>query len=322
MIGIYEDSFLDFLKENLDDPVQVKKKNIVCRCPWCEYGKEKDHYHLWISIEAPIFHCFHGGCEQSGRLGKLIRKIQGSDISDKFVDKEKIREAKPIFTDLEESKIILPEIDEHKFSQKAFYLKKRLKFAKQNLENIKGLIFDVDAFIEKNQIPVDPTLFRIREFLHTNFVGFLTRNKHVAIFRNIDEKSDFRYYKLKINDSKFLDYYTISGGNPNSNKIILAEGIFDIFTEQIFDSLNLRKDTRLYASSLSSRFDALAKSIVFDEQIFRLDVVILSDRGVDFKFYKWMKKNNSHIINNMVVYLNKTGKDFNDTPVTPEKYII
>ena len=32
------------------------------------------------------------------------------------------------------------------------------------------------------------------------------------------------------------------------------------------------------------------------------------------------EKYNKHIVDRLTVYYNKTGKDFNDTPVTPIKY--
>ena len=89
MIGIYQDSFKKYLEDNLGS-VRETSKNLIVPCPFCEYGKDKDHYHLYISLEVPIFHCFHGGCEVGGVLGKLMRKIAGHDVSDAFIDKEVI----------------------------------------------------------------------------------------------------------------------------------------------------------------------------------------------------------------------------------------
>ena len=121
----------------------------------------------------------------------------------------------------------------------------------------------------------------------------------------------------QINFPKFLDYYSLPGHSPKSNKIVLAEGIFDIFTEQIYDFLNIKHEIRLYASVLSSKYAELIKSIVYHEQLFRPDVIILSDNGINEEYYKKIKFFNQHIINTLTVYYNKTGKDFNETPVTP-----
>jgi hypothetical protein len=173
-----------------------------------------------------------------------------------------------------------------------------------------------------NDIIVDETLFRLKDYLQSNFVGFLTENNSTVIFRNIDSSHSLRFYKLKIQQSNFLDYYKLPGNNKNSKKIVLAEGIFDIFTEHIFDTLNIKNDVKLYASALSSKYISLVHSIIFHEQVFQPDIIILSDRGIGINYYKKIKKYNKHIINRLEVYYNKTGKDFNDTPVTPIKYAI
>lgn len=323
MIGIYQDNFLDYLKSHLGH-VKVSSKNIIIPCPWCEYNLSKNHYHLYISLEAPIFHCFHAGCEQKGILRKLIRKLEGHDISDKFVDNTQISGKKrKIKIDEESSRNIIkiPDINSKSFKDKEFYIRKRIKFTNIRLEQIKGLVFDINAFIEDNKIPVDEKLFRIRDFLQANFVGFLTENKSTLIMRNIDEKSSFRHFKMKIFDTPFLDYYKIQC-NPNSNTVVLTEGIFNILTEQIFDTIKMKDNIRLYASAHSYSYQSLLRSIVFNEQIFRLDVIILSDQGIDINNYRKMKKYNSHIIDKMTVFYNLTGKDFNENFVSVNKFVI
>jgi hypothetical protein len=158
--------------------------------------------------------------------------------------------------------------------------------------------------------------------LQTNFVGFLTERQSMVLFRNIDESSSFKFYKLGVQNTNFIDYYRLTANNQNSKKIILSEGIFDIFTEYLFDILNLKRETKLYASVLSSKYSSLIKSIVYHEQIFRPDVVILSDSNIPLEEYKKLRYFNDHIINTLEVYYNKTGKDFNDTPITPVKYVV
>lgn len=317
MIGIYQDSFVKYLEDNLGY-TKITAKNIITKCPWCEFGKDKHHYHLYISLEAPIFHCFHGGCEKGGVLAKFLKRVAGHDNSDDFVDKSRVKETKSqkVFKEKEHLNVRVPKMKPSQFPYKELYIRKRLKFANVSLKRIKGLIFDVHEFINMNQIPVDETLFRLRDYLHNNFVGFLTDHGSTVMFRNFDHSHSMKFFKLKVEWQPFLDYYKLFGMDPKSNKIVLAEGIFDIFSEHIYNNLNM-KDIRLYASALSSKFIALIQSIVFHEQIFRPDVVILSDKGIDTDYYKKMKYFNKHIINSLSVYYNKTGKDFNDTPVTP-----
>jgi hypothetical protein len=318
LIGIYQDNFVDYLEDNLGE-VKETSRNLIVPCPWCEFGKEKDHYHLYISLEAPIFHCFHAGCEQGGNLVKFLKKVAGHDVSDAFIDKQKVSEykSKKVFEQKTGTQVILPKIRMGANPSKDLYINKRLKFANIPVTSIKGLIYNVHDFINVNNVTVDETLFKLRDYLHENFVGFLTEHGSNVIFRNIDHSHSMRFFKLKIQQTQFLDYYKLHGNSRKSSKIVLSEGIFDIFSEHIYDTLNIKKDVRLYACALSSKFIGLIQSIVFHEQLFRPDIIILSDRGIEKEYYSKLKYFNKHIINSLTIYYNKTGKDFNDTPVTP-----
>lgn len=319
MIGIYNDSFIDYLRDNLGSEPKITSRNIIVPCCWCEFGKDKDHYHLYISLEAPIFHCFHASCERGGNLVKFLKKVAGHDVSDAFIDKEKVAEykSKKVFEQKTGTQVILPKINRGSYPRKDLYLNKRLMFANIPNTAIKGLIYDVHDFINVNDIPVDATLFKLRDYLHENFIGFLTEHGSTVIFRNVDHSHSMRFFKLKVQWEPFLDYYKLYGSSRKSSKIVLSEGIFDIFSEHIYDTLNIKKDIRLYACALSSKYIGLIQSIVFHEQLFRPDVIILSDRGVDKAYYSKMKYYNKHVINSLSVYYNKTGKDFNENPVTP-----
>ncbi len=326
MIGIYQDNFVDYLEDKLGYTKETSK-NIITKCPFCEYGKDKDHYHMYISLEAPIFHCFHATCEQSGTLRKLLKRIEGHDISDRFIDSEtlnNIKRKREVFVDKDKQlrQIYMPPLDINLFPNKDMYIKRRLRFANIPSTEIKGLVYDVEKFIKQNHIPVDETLFRIQDYLQSNFVGFLTEQGTTVVFRNIDNTHSMRYYKMKIQFSNFLDYYKLSGNNTKSKIIVLAEGIFDIFSEHIYDKLNLKDQVKLYASALSSKYIALIHSVIFNEQIFKPEIIILSDNGIPLDDYKKMKKYNRHIIDKMYVYYNKTGKDFGDASVTPVKYVV
>jgi hypothetical protein len=282
---------------------------------------------MYISLEAPIFHCFHASCEKSGTIRKIMLALEGKDTSDQFIDKtalDNFKKQKTLFVDKDDSirNVIIPPLNTNMFRLKELYMNKRFKFSNIYLENVKGLIFDVYKFLEINKIPISETLFRLQDYLHTNFVGFLTENKSTVVFRNIDNSHSMRYYKLKIQESSFVDYYKLPGGNPNSKRIVLAEGIFDIFSEHIYDYLNIKNDVKLYASVLSSKFSMLLKSIIFYEQIFKPDVVILSDNGIPLYQYKYLYKKYNHLINTIKVYYNKTGKDFGDNKVLPTNVFV
>ena len=320
---IYKNDFKTFLEQNLD-PVKDRPKNFVTRCPFCEMNQnKKKHYHLWISKTAPIFHCF--SCGVGGGLYKLLQKIAGTDVSEKYIDKEQVKKvSKEQIQKVEEptKRLYLPELDEGLFHLKSIFMKKRLGYTNAPLNSVKGLILDANKFWEVNNIPITPSLFKMKDFLQQNFVGFLSENETKVIFRNIEPESDFRYYKHQIKETEFLDYYKLVGGNYYSNQVVLAEGIFDILSESAFDNVGLKNSTKLYAAALSKSYSSLLKSIAFNEQIFKMRVVILSDKDVELEDYKKLKKYNSHIIESLTVFYNKNKKDFADYPVLPERFII
>lgn len=323
MIGIYSDNFLDYLEDRLGVTPKVTSKNIIVSCPWCEYKEEKDHYHLYIGLDIPIFNCFGPNCGHHGFIGKFLSMIEGHDISKNFVNQDTLNKAsqtrKEFKGDEKIRKLNLPKINNSSFPNKQLYIQKRLKFANINIKNIKGLILDIHEFLNINNIPIDDKLRKLRDYLHNNFIGFATEKHSMVVFRNIDSSHSMKHYKLFLQKTNFLDYYKLFGNKRNSNKIVLAEGIFDIYTEQIFDFINIKKDVSMYASVHSSKYLSLIKSIVFNEQIFRPDVIILSDNNIKEKQYRDMKKYNPHLFNSLTVYYNKYGKDFNDTPVIPER---
>lgn len=323
MVGIYKDEFIDFLKKNLA-PIKTTPKNIICKCPWCEYDKKVGHFHLHISLDIPIFNCFHATCPGKGTIKKLIKKVEGLDKSiDRFVDLDLVNKNKIENKHIEVKikKLKFPEIKESDFKEKVNYLRNRLKYVNIELQDLKGLVLDLNKFIEINDIKLDHGFSKVKDFVHKNFIGFATKHGSKIILRNITDEG-FQHIKLHIFNSPFLDYYQLNGNNPKGNMIILAEGIYDIYTEWLFDNLDLKKSSILYATALSDSYNLLLKSIVIDEQIFRPDVVILSDNGIDLNFYKNFKKHNCHMINSLTVYYNKNGKDFNDTPIIPVKYIL
>jgi len=162
MENIYNDNLIPYFKDNLNIEPKITSKNIIIQCPYCEYQEEKSHYHCYISLELPIFNCFH--CPEKGSLKKLLKKISGSDVSDKFVDKSKIKKTlNPIFNIKAKQKIKLPEINTNLYLNKTLYMKKRFRFANIDISHVKGLVFDINKFIDINDITIDPTLFRIRD---------------------------------------------------------------------------------------------------------------------------------------------------------------
>jgi len=317
VIGIYEDSFIDFLKEYLGD-IKITRKNIICRCPYCEMDSSKKHFHLYVSLESPIFHCFKSECNQKGNIDRLIHKLSGKNI-DNFFDKSLKRVKSTIAT--EDKCIIIPNIEPNTFVSKIEYLKKRLMTNDDDLiYGIENLVLDINTFLSSNNL-IDQHIEKYKDFLHENFVGFLTRNRSLLVLRNIDESSKLRYHKINIKEVQNVDYYLTYNDMCKSN-ITIAEGIFDILMEKKIDSINKKEDTLLYAACLSTNYESLIKSLAYYESAFRQNITILSDRGISLNYYKKIKKNTKHIIDSLTIYYNMDSKDFGDGAKKIEKFVI
>jgi len=331
MIGIYQDSFGEFIEEHLGK-YKLTSTNLICKCPWCDYHKKgSSRDHLYIALDKPIFNCFRAGCGKSGTVRKFIKQISGTYIRDKYISEDemqKIHHNKKInFKDSKLDlfrKFALPDIVQNKFPLKESYLSQRLQYFQFDLENIKGLIFDVKEFIKINDLSnsISKSDIKMLDFLQENFIGFMTENNSMVVFRNIDVFSEFRYYKLNLQYDDLLDYYKITHNIDNSNLIVIGEGIFDIFNEHIFDYLGLRKKAFGYYCALNNRFESLIKSIAFYDNIYKPEVVILSDKNVNLKYYKQMKRRLKNICSEIMVCYNEYGDDFGDTFCSPERIVL
>ena len=331
MIGIYEDSFGEFIEEHLGD-YKVTSTNIVCKCPWCDYHKKNSSRdHLYIALDKPIFNCFRAGCGKSGTVKGFIKQISGTYIRDKYIDEDmmkKLHHNKSISFKKSEldlhTRFKLPEIRHGDFPEKESYLSQRLQYAQYELKNIKGLVFDVNLFLDENKLhsKLSPSDKKMISFLQNNFIGFMTENHSMIVFRNIDIDSDFRYYKLNLQKSDMLDYYKISHDIKDSNLIVIGEGIFDIFNDHIFDYIGYKDKAFGYYCALNSRFESLIKSIAFYDNIYNPSVKILSDKNVKVGYYKRMKKNLRNICSNIEVFYNVYGDDFGDTFCSPERIVL
>lgn len=327
MIGIYRNDFIELLQKSTNKPVSTEKGNdIVCWCPHCINKATKPH--LYISKVVPIFRCFRAGCGYKGTVDKLIKDLTGFGQFEKFVDKTLVEENNSFISTQkrqkeEKVKYTLPDVNNDMFQAKVLFLKDRMKQPGLNVCNIPNLILDVKSFFYINNIQINNTKFeRFFDYLCTNFVGFLTEFHSTLILRNIDTKSDFRYYKIKLFDTNFLDYYRIPGGDIRSNKVVVSEGTFDVLAEHYYNTTELLDDCAFYAAAASADYSALLKSFTIYEDLYKMDVHVLSDIDVNKSYYDRLKKQDHHIIDRLTVYYNKNGKDFGTIPAYPVKYVI
>jgi len=308
--------------------VDEKRKNIISCCIYCKDHKDKrKRGHLYVSTnpDVPKAHCFL--CGKAVLISTLIKDITNSDkIVSEVISEEEIKNAtKQQHSSAKKETLLkykLPVIDTESFFTKRLYVKQRTC----NLiepENIPNLIFDFENFFSMNRIsPVENGILENKEYEYIcrNFVGFLSRNYSTIYCRNINGDSLFKFRKIMLQKSDgLLDYWCIHGPSTSST-VVLSEGNFNILSEFCSDNLKIKENVRVYASGNSFVYSSLLKSLCYDEDLYKCDVIILSDDDKKiFDYYKF-KNENSHIINSLQIWGNESGKDFGEFPVKPFLY--
>lgn len=322
------------LKILIDNKIYIrdKQKNHICKCFVCGDHKDpKKVGHLWISKnpEIPVGHCFM--CNYSAPIPKLIYDLTSDrQLSKTVIDETELQKAfskKKITGEnqFESKSFKIPEIDES-YPLKKLYIRKRT-FNRLDIEKIPNLILDIRKFFSINNLMhlvgnednIDEgQQITASEFnnLAANFVAFLCKNNSLLICRCINDDAYIKFRKIELRPFPFLDYYSVKGGNPNSDTVVLTEGIFNIFGELVRDSLSIRNDVRLFAACNTFSYTSLLKSVCFDQDLYQVDVVILSDNDKANKYYKF-KRDNSHIIKSLKIFYNSCGKDFGEACLKP-----
>jgi len=320
---------IDNLRKLIKDKklwVKETTKNIICICPYCgDHKDDRKKGHLYVSKnpEIPVVHCFIGGCAKG--LVQFIEDISGSRVAaDLIISKEEVNKAKKKSKSegaVQKNQDVydIPKLDIKPFPMKVSHIKKRTN-GNLTPEQVPNLIFDFQTFFSMNNLGsvVENEVGEFLTTLQRQYVGYLVENQSYIVCRNIDPKSEFKHRKIRERNFGLLDYYKVDGGNPDSDKIVLAEGVYDVLGEYSANSLKYKGNVRLYASGQSYSYASLLKAVLFDECLCKADVVILSDSNISTPFYRKLLTNYKHVIKNLKVFYNKNkGGDFGSFPLAP-----
>lgn len=311
--------------------VKDKPKNFLCKCPWCgDHKDERKQGHLYVSknAEIPVCHCWL--CGKSVPIPLLIQNITGNkDISKEVISDEEIsncqRNQKKAPSSKERSVgYKLPVIDSDSFPYKRSYVITRTNNL-IDLDKIPGLVFNFQEFFNMNRIEVVDKLMSSQEYdlLQNNFIGFLGEHNTILYCRNIDPSSKFKFKKIVLQQDtlSMMEYWAIKVEDPTRNLVVLSEANFNILGEYNTDSLKLKDKAKIYASGNTFGYSSLLKSVCYDNNLFKCDVVILGDDDKKEFTYKKFLNENSHVMKSCKVYINKAGKDFGIYPQIPVQII-
>ena len=296
--------------------------SLKCVCIFCgDHPDDHKKGHLYISPDKNLYHCFL--CGSAGIIPNFIKKFSGDKklVSEIFTKAELTQKlvsgGVKIKKTRKDPNIKIPKIDRSSFVLKRAYVKNRIQL-RDEPENIENLVFDIDSFVKDNFITLSDDLNL--EFLDSNCIGFLSHRKSLLMCRNIEPKAKMKFFKIPIEEDpyKLLDYYCLKGANPLSNTIVLAEGAFDVLGEYYLNSIGIKDDVRLYIAAFSAdSMSSVIKAVCFDNQLFNINLVILSDTDKQPWYYKKLIKNTEHVLKSLKIYYNKSGKDFGEFPLKP-----
>lgn len=310
--------------------ISEKSKTYLCKCIYCgDHPDSKKWGHLWVSKnpEIPVCHCFY--CNAAFPITKLINDLTGNKefykeiFTEEEIQNQSKKEIKSVKTFKERYKEYqLPKMDLNSFQQKRLYIRERTHNL-INVEEIPNLIFDFQEFFRMNHLDIigeNKTITNYEiDILQNKFIGFLGKHNTILFCRNIYPNDNFKFKKIQLQTDQLplIEYYSVNGNNNQSSTVLLSEGNFNILSEYLIDSLQIKDNVKLYASCNGFNYSTVLKSISFDESLYNIDVIILGDRDKLKYMYNKFLKENDHIINTCKIYMNRSGKDFNSYPLVP-----
>lgn len=301
---------------------------INIRCPYCGDSKKslnKARFYLKINPNDNnkiVMNCFN--CPVKGVLDEEGLKLLG--ITDSFLINGIISlnksKAKYIGEKIENIQfdIVIPKV-KMKDKSKIEYIQNRLgiKLNKEDIDKYK-IITSLKDFIKENtmyEIMCKPNML---DYVDRQFVGFLSFSNSHILFRNINDKESFRWYKYPISKKSTGQKVIYSITNEvdlftnEEIHINLSEGIMDIISinknldRHMFD-IDIAVGGAFYKSTINM---LIGMGFIGDNIVLN----IYSDNDIESTKLSFYKKDLSiykNIFKEINIYYNKSYKDFGVT---------
>lgn len=305
----FKENLKQFLLNNIPGKIVAGDKEFLCRCPFCGDSRHLKSAHFYINLpnsdDIPVmYHCKK--CNNSGVLNRTVLKELGVEVIERDILSDLIRRHKKLSGNFVRGSnnnksiykfntkydlISMSEISEWKMK----YINNRLglNLSYQDMIDCK-IVLNLEDLYNTN----DSRYFkytrdkRIVKELNDSFIGFLGYNNGVLNMRNlrpgkVSKYVDKRYVNYNLFSTEYLEgtskYYiiptTVDTLNPESIKIHIAEGPFDILS--IFYNLyNGNKYNSIYASIGGKSYINLIKFLLCDLKIINTEIHIYFDNDV------------------------------------------
>lgn len=326
------------------------------RCPFCgDSQSDLNDAHLYIHNKAPFkyycFKCSSYGVVNDNFLNRLIVNESSFEIGQYLNQKRKeYSKSSNIRTTGKKihkyfSKQTSFEISSDKYLYKLDYLNNRLgtNISKEDLSKFK-IILNIQDFFNFNEIDIRNRFFnkdlqKLFFQLRENYIGFLSVDKNVIIFRNVDPNcsKDERYNNFRVfltDDFVTKKTYTISNSidiyRPNYN-IVITEGVIDILGvyHHLYKNENFDESNYIFLANNGKSYTTTLKYL---NSLSLLDnnVTIYSDTDVGINLYRKLKKNSPEFqMNPITVYYNRKEEfidgekiKYKDFGVTKDKIVL
>lgn len=236
---------IELLKQRGAYSHSVNNKQHYTRCPYCGDSQNLSHAHLSIKIDVESDSAMVYRCLKCGVTGMVtINTLEELGL---YVDNDMRKELKSYnrkamvmgnLVNLEFERYVAPVSNDVLSKYKLKYINDRLgiNLTPEEAKEEK-IVLSINDFMKENHLTkIDGLNSWMLQNLENNYVGFLSCNNNVIIFRDTTGKQKYRYYKIIINpknvnqDTFFATPNRISLMYTNNIHVHIAEGTFDILS--------------------------------------------------------------------------------------------
>jgi len=326
------------------------------RCFSCLDSENLNHSHLYIRKSIPFVHycqrCGFAGAVDRHFLTELgihdtefkkavanaLKKATGKSSYSSSTGSEEFSMIRGITQIPSKHTLIIPkkgyklplydkeEFDDSFMRPKVRYLESRIKdFNLMRDYILYKIVFSIEDFCDYNNIPILDISDKMLDDVEDYGVGFMSANTNYLIFRFFGPLKDERYYDYNVSGQQTPKYLSVLNKVDLMAPVIhlyIGEGIFDIINVHKVICKNGLKDDHIFISPSGKTFSQVISEIVRLGFI-NLEIHFMSDKDVDIRFYKKIRKINKTVkalAPKMFVHYNQNRKDFGEFPVYLNSY--
>lgn len=306
------------------------KSETNIRCPFCgDSIKDERHAHLYIHNQPP-FKYFCQKCNITGIADNNFLKILElydpnminylSSSKTNYIKELNKKYGNNFLSYFNKELNILPNDYNNLELKKLKYINNRLGIninTEEEIEKYK-IILNLQDFFNNNEININKYYKENMKFLNNNFIAFLSNDKNLISFRNLNNNCDHdkRHINKKIYTDSYIQsrkFYTINNEIDLSNEVFniyLTEGIMDIIG--VFNHLyNRQQNSNDIFVSCNGKSYPFVLNYLVSLGILNCNINIFSDKDVKkYKFENLKKYNRLCKFNGINLYYNNKGKDF------------